>query len=53
MMGRQWYQMDHMQIICSSLKTDNHTSTSSLNFFTSQMLFLMPNQQYPSSEGKC
>jgi len=29
----------------TSLHTDNHTSTSLLNFFTSQMLFLMPNQQ--------
>jgi len=23
---------DHIQIICSSLDTDNHTSTSSVNF---------------------
>jgi len=28
----QWHQLDHMQIICTSLQTDNHTSTSSLNF---------------------
>jgi len=27
-----WHQQDHMQIICTSLQTDNHTSTSSLNF---------------------
>jgi len=25
----QWHQLDHMQIICTSLKTDNHTSTTS------------------------
>jgi len=31
MMGWQWHQLDHMQIICISLQTDNHTSTSSLN----------------------
>jgi len=44
MMGWQWHQLDHMQIICTLLQTDNHASTSSLNFFTGQMLFLMPNQ---------
>jgi len=31
-MGWQWQQLDHMQIICHSLQTDNHTSTSSLSF---------------------
>jgi len=28
----QWRQLEHMQIICTSLQTDNHGSTSSLNF---------------------
>jgi len=28
----QWHQLDHMQIICTSLQADNHSSTSSLNF---------------------
>jgi len=23
MMGRHWYQLDHMQIICTSLQTDS------------------------------
>jgi len=32
-MGWQWHQLDHMQIICTSLQTDNHASTSSLNFY--------------------
>jgi len=34
MMGWQWHQLDYMQIICTSLKTDNHALliTSSLNF---------------------
>jgi len=32
MTGWQWHQMDHMQIICTSLQTDNHTSITSLNF---------------------
>jgi len=31
-MGWQWHQLDHMQIICTSLQTDNHASTSSVNF---------------------
>ena len=44
-MGWQRHQLDHMQIICASLQTDIHASTSSLNFFTGRMLFLMPNQQ--------
>jgi len=29
MMGWQWNQLDHMQIICTLLQTDNHASTSS------------------------
>ena len=32
-LGRQWHQLDHMQTICTSLQTDNHTNTSSLNFY--------------------
>jgi len=31
--GWQLYQMDHMQTICTSLQTDNHTNTSSLDFY--------------------
>jgi len=27
MMGWQWHQLDHMQIICTLLQTDNHAST--------------------------
>jgi len=33
MMGWQWHQLDHMQIIYTSLQTDNHTSNSSLRFY--------------------
>jgi len=29
----QWHQLDHMQIICSSLQTDNRANTSSLKFY--------------------
>jgi len=36
----QWHQLDHMQTISTSLQTDNHTDSSSLN------------QQRQSTEGK-
>ena len=29
----QWHQLDYMQTICTSLQTDNHINTSSLNFY--------------------
>jgi len=29
----QWHQLDHMQTIYTSLQTDNHANTSSLNFY--------------------
>jgi len=45
MMGWQWHQPDFMQIICTSLQTDNHASTSSIKLVTGRTLFLMPNQQ--------
>jgi len=41
MMGWQWHQLDHMQIICTSLQTDDHASNSSLNFFTGRVLFVI------------
>ena len=31
--GMEWHQLDHMQTICTSLQTDNHTNTSSLNVY--------------------
>jgi len=46
----QWHQLDHMQV-CTSLQTDNHTSTPPLKFFTGRMPFLPPNQQRQSTEG--
>jgi len=51
MMGWQCHQLDRMQIICTSIQTDIHASTSTLSFFTRWMLFLMPNQQCQSTEG--
>jgi len=40
----------HVQV-CTSLQTDNHTSTSPVSFFTGRMPFLPPNQQRQSTEG--
>jgi len=48
--GWQWHQLYHMQIISTLLQTDNHASTSSLIFFTGQMLFLTLNQDCQITE---
>jgi len=42
----QWHQLGRMQV-CTSLQTDNHASTSPLQFFTGRV----PNQQRQSTEG--
>jgi len=39
-----------LQIIYRFIQTDNHASTSSLNF-TGQMLFMTPNQKCQSTES--
>ena len=53
MMGWQWHQLDHMQIICTSLQTDNHARQySTTQFFTCRTSFLLPNQQRQSIEGR-
>jgi len=33
MMMWQWHRLDHMQLICTLLQTDNHDSTSPLSFY--------------------
>jgi len=38
MMGWQRHKLDHMQIMCTLLQTDNHASTSSLTFYGSHAL---------------
>ena len=49
--GWQWHQLGYMQV-CTSLQTDNHTSTPPLlYFFTGRMPFLPPNQQRQNTEG--
>ena len=49
-MSSRWCQLDHMQVICTLLQTDNHASTSSL-VFSGSMLFLPSSQQHQSTEG--
>jgi len=52
MMGWQWHQLDHMQIICTSLQAENnYTSTSSLNLFYRPDGLLNAHQQSQSNEG--
>jgi len=47
----QWHQLGYMQV-CTSLQTDNHSSTPPLKVFTGRMPFLPPNQQRQSTEGQ-
>jgi len=47
MMGWQWHHLDHMQIISTSLQTDNHASTSALSFYRPDTL---PAAQPPASK---
>jgi len=52
MMGWQLHQLDHMRIICTSLQTANHASTSDTQFLLAgRMLFLPPNKQRQSTDG--
>jgi len=46
----QWHQLGHMQV-CTSLQTDNHTSTAPLSFSTGRMPILPPNQQRQSNQS--
>jgi len=48
MMGWQWHQLDHMQIICTSLQADNQASTSSISFYR---LDALPAAQPKASKG--
>jgi len=35
--GWQWYQLNHMQIICTSLQTDNHASDLNAGLYTKRL----------------
>jgi len=37
-MGWHWHQLDHVQVICTLLQADNHSSTSSLTFYRTDAL---------------
>jgi len=50
MMRWQWHKLDHMQIICTSLQTDNDTSTSPLSFYRLDVL-PSANEQRQNTEG--
>jgi len=50
-MGRPWDQLDHVQVICTSLQTDNHASTSPQSFYRPDAL-LLPNQQHQSLKNQ-
>jgi len=59
-MGWQWHQLDHMQVICTLLQTDNLTSTTSLFSRagcsschpTNSIKALKKSPQYQRNEGK-
>jgi len=51
MMGWQWHQLDHMQMICTLLQIDNH-HTLTTRFFTGQMLFLTPTNSVKALKTK-
>jgi len=42
MMEWQWHQLDHLQIICTSPQTDNHTNTSLLSFLQAGCPYCCP-----------
>ena len=49
MMEWQWHQLDHMQIICTLLQTDNHASKSPLSFYRPDALHATNQQRQTSS----
>jgi len=50
MLEWQWHQLDHMQLTCTVLQTDNHASTSPI--FYRPGVLLTPHEQCQSIEGK-
>jgi len=51
MMGWQWHQLYHMQIICTLLQTDNQPAPHHSTVYR-LMLFLTPNQLHQSTKDK-
>jgi len=50
MMWWQWHHLDHMQMICTSLQTDNHASTPTLNLLQARCSSWCPTK-CQSTEG--
>jgi len=52
MMGWQWHQLDHVQIICTlHLTPDKSTPAPQRSVFKGWILFLTSNHQRQSTEG--
>ena len=51
--GWQWHQLDHMQTVCTSLQTDNHISTSSLNFLLGRYQWVKTESVTETCESSC
>ena len=49
----QWHQLDHMQIICTSLHTDNHASTSLLSFLQAGCPSCRPTNSIKALKDTC
>jgi len=51
-MGWQWHQLDHMQIICTLLHTDNHASTSPVQFLQARCSSFCPTNSVKALKAK-
>ena len=51
-MGWQWHQLDHMQIIYTTLQTDSHASTPPLNFLQAGCPSRRPTNSVKALKGK-
>jgi len=52
MMAWQWHQLNYRQIICTSLQTENHVSTLSLNILQAGCSFWRPTNSVKALKGK-
>jgi len=49
----QWHQLDHMQIICTSLQTDDHARTSSLSLYIPDVQLCYSTEQMEETDSFC
>ena len=52
MIGWQWHQLDHMQVICTSLQTDNHAITSPIDFLQAGCPSCLPTNSIKALKAK-